>query len=505
VFSVALSPDGKTIVTGCADGKARLWDAATGRSICRPLKHSGDVFSVAFSPDGKTILTGCQDKTARLWDAATGEPLGQPMPHEDPVKSVGFSPDGKTIFTGCLNGAVRLWDVDTRRSLGLPLEHSGMVSSVAFSPDGKTILTGGSDRTARLWDAATGRPLGPPLEHPDYVRSVAFSPDGRSLLAAGSMTARIWDAPAPLPDDLPRLAAWVETAIGLRLDEQGSIQMLDAVAWRERRRSLEQLGGPPPADPTSRLDPILFGEDPAARGDGWKERGLWDRAEAAYAEAIRGRPLNRSIREALAREYAARGHLDRAAATLAEAGRLMPDALVLRRDLGAVLLASGDRAGWRCSNTALLDRFGGTINPWTANQIARSCVLGPEGTTDPERTVRLAEAAVHGAGESGKADALITLGAALYRAGRCDDAIRPLEDAIRAPDEQAAGWAFLAMAHFRLGHGTEARRWLDRLREHQPGTAPAQFWDEREVRLLRSEAEAVILDDPIFPDDPFAH
>ena len=39
------------------------------------------VWSVAFSPDGKTILTGSFDKTARLWDAATGRPLGQPMEH----------------------------------------------------------------------------------------------------------------------------------------------------------------------------------------------------------------------------------------------------------------------------------------------------------------------------------------------------------------------------------------------------------------------------------------
>jgi tetratricopeptide (TPR) repeat protein len=130
--------------------------------------------------------------------------------------------------------------------------------------------------------------------------------------------------------------------------------------------------------------------------------------------------------------------------------------------------------------------------------------LGPEGVTDPERTVRLAEAAVPGAAESGKADALITLGAALYRAGWCDEAIPRLEEANRARDEQAAGWAFLAMAHHRLGHRDEARRWLDKLKGHQPSTDRAWFWYELEVRLLRSEAEAVILYDPAFPDDPFA-
>jgi hypothetical protein len=100
-----------------------------------------------------------------------------------------------------------------------------------------------------------------------------------------------------------------------------------------------------------------------------------------------------------------------------------------------------------------------------------------------------------------------TLGAALYRAGRPAEAIGRLEEEIRARGDQSGprDWAFLALAHHRLGHRAEARRWLDRLREHRPSEDPARFWDELEARLLRSEAEAVILYDPVFPADPFAH
>ena len=78
---------------------------------------------------------------------------------------------------------------------------------------------------------------------------------------------------------------------------------------------------------------------------------------------------------------------------------------------------------------------------------------------------------------------------------------------LRARDDQGSprDWAFLALAHHRLGHRAEARRCLDRLREHRPSEDPARFWDELEVRLLRSEAEALILYDPVFPNDPFAH
>ena len=103
---------------------------------------------------------------------------------------------------------------------------------------------------------------------------------------------------------------------------------------------------------------------------------------------------------------------------------------------------------------------------------------------------------------------LNTVGAVLYRAGRLQDAIRRFDEKVRirlsrgAEDPQ--DWAFLAMAHHRLGHHDDARRWLVRLRTRQRSASAAQFWDEREIYLLRSEAEAVVPYDPIFPADPFA-
>src|SRR5262249_58736083 len=103
-------------------------------------------------------------------------------------------------------------------------------------------------------------------------------------------------------------------------------------------------------------------------------------------------------------------------------------------------------------------------------------------------------------------NSLNTLDAALYRAGRFEDAIRRLEEGIQARSGPSVpqDWAFLALAHHRLGHRAEARRWLDRLREHRPSEDPARVWDELEVRLLRGEAEAVGLRDPVVPHDPFA-
>jgi WD40 repeat protein len=71
VYSVAFSPDGKTLAAGSADGTVGLWDVATGQQIGDPLAApGGPVYSVAFSPDGKTLAAGSADGTIRLWDVA---------------------------------------------------------------------------------------------------------------------------------------------------------------------------------------------------------------------------------------------------------------------------------------------------------------------------------------------------------------------------------------------------------------------------------------------------
>ena len=105
--------------------------------------------------------------------------------------------------------------------------------------------------------------------------------------------------------------------------------------------------------------------------------------------------------------------------------------------------------------------------------------------------------------EISKANGLLTRGLLLYREGRYADAIQRLEEALRIRDNPRAGfekeWASLALAHHRLGHLDEARRLAARLREVNFGARPIRDF------LLKQEAEAVILDDPIFPADPFAH
>ncbi|WP_225823776.1 trypsin-like peptidase domain-containing protein [Streptomyces naphthomycinicus] len=194
VYSVAFSPDGRTLATGSIDHTARLRDMATGKTRIILTGHTGPVWSVAFSPDGRTLATASQDRTVRLWDVATGKTRRILTGHHDWVSWVAFSRDGRTLATASKDHTARLWDVATGKTRIVLKGHHNWVYSVAFSPDGRTLATASKDHTARLWDVATGKPRTTLTGHTDEVWAVQFSPDGRTLATGSSdQTVRLWN------------------------------------------------------------------------------------------------------------------------------------------------------------------------------------------------------------------------------------------------------------------------------------------------------------------------
>jgi hypothetical protein len=112
--------------------------------------HQGRVFSVAISTDKQTIVSGGDDGTVRLWDSK-GKQVAELRGHSGPVNSVAISTDKQTIVSGGYDGTVRLWDSKGKQVAELR-GHQVAVLSVAISTDKQTIVSGGSDGTVRLWD-----------------------------------------------------------------------------------------------------------------------------------------------------------------------------------------------------------------------------------------------------------------------------------------------------------------------------------------------------------------
>jgi WD40 repeat protein len=202
VQAAAFGPDGRKVLTGHDTGWVCLWDLQKRRLVWRDAGHDGKaVRSVAFSPDGHWIVTGGEDRTARLWNLRRKEEV-RCFECRGEVQAVAFSPTGQCVLTGSTDGMARLWRTSNGSEVRCFDAGHGPVHAVAFSPDNCTILTGHGQHLqgeAVLWSVAAAKPL-KTFRHQAEVYAVAFSRDGKTFLTGGQdRAAKLWDGQSLRP------------------------------------------------------------------------------------------------------------------------------------------------------------------------------------------------------------------------------------------------------------------------------------------------------------------
>jgi WD40 repeat protein len=248
VYAVALTPDGKHLVTGSFDNSVRLWELATGKQVKafdKPAGHTKMVLSVAVSPDGSLLATGGADGSLKLWDlpvdlalprvsiprvvqmiggppyavawnvagevvstsgAGSGRQITaaglKPLPHPANINidSIAFHPRNRhLVATGSHDGRIRVYDLTKNALLKEIVAHADKtkanpIYTIAFSPDGGQVLSASFDHSLKLHDAVSGALVRDfkardekafPKGHVYEVYAAAFSPDG-ALIASGS-------------------------------------------------------------------------------------------------------------------------------------------------------------------------------------------------------------------------------------------------------------------------------------------------------------------------------
>ncbi|WP_017663344.1 WD40 repeat domain-containing protein [Baaleninema simplex] len=235
VQALALSPDGRFLVSGGSDATLKFWNLPSGQEQQTWKIHRNIVATIALSPDGKTLASGSRDETAKLVDLQTGEiqhtlrslgEQGRPQ-----IASVAFSRDSKILYMGTDGGNGSYWDANTGRYLGdlgwisrMAVSADGrllvgayiddlvindpksgqtkqtlgtnldVISAVAISPDSSIIASGHHNGEIHLWKTQSARKLTTLTGHSGVVETLVFSPDGKLLASGGEdTTIKLWD------------------------------------------------------------------------------------------------------------------------------------------------------------------------------------------------------------------------------------------------------------------------------------------------------------------------
>ena len=191
VNAAAYSPDGSKVVTGSADGTARVFRVRDGSVIAPLLRHDDGVTDATFSADGRLIATSSLDGTARVW-TATGQ-LVRKFRHGGAVLDVALSADGERLVSLADDATLHVSSVSDQSAPPVVLRDVPG-NRLALSRDGTRAAVIGADRVARVYSLVDGlRPL-TQLENGGLVRAAAFGPSS-GMLATGSADklARVWN------------------------------------------------------------------------------------------------------------------------------------------------------------------------------------------------------------------------------------------------------------------------------------------------------------------------
>lgn len=236
------------------------------------------------------------------------------------------------------------------------------------------------------------------------------------------------------------------------------------------------------------------------RGREQAKRREWKAAVEYYTAAVQQAPDQAAPRIERGNAYGELGLFAKSREDFQRVAELDPKNPEPWYRTALVCIALNDEAGYKRACDELLARFAKTNDPRVASPLAYTCVALPGAVDTSDVLIHWGEVATPLFQGNER-----VLGAALYRAGRYDEAVRKLEQSARLTTPVAWDWLFLAMSYCRLGHVaqardnlTKARCWIraaDANRGNKPGATRTSWhsWNERaEVRALQREAETLL-------------
>lgn len=244
VRALAVSSDGKRLVSASFDTTAIIWSLASGTAEKVLRFHEGAVNAVVVLQDGRFATSG-EDARIAIWQPGQDKPETVLQGHTAPVVSLAVSPDGKTLASASWDNTARLWPLGGGASRVLE-GHQQNVNGIAFAPDGRAVVTAGYDLTLRIWPLAGG---GSPtiMTLPTPLNSVVVAPGGDIITAGATGKVYFLSAAGEMKGEVEAAAVPI-IALALsgdgRLVAASSVRGAIAIIEHDTRKLERTLVGP---------------------------------------------------------------------------------------------------------------------------------------------------------------------------------------------------------------------------------------------------------------------
>ena len=193
--SAAISRNNRRVLTGGADGTARVWSGQSGRRVHTLTEHSGHAVAVAFSPNGAYAASASTDGVGRIWRSGDWGLSTVLTGHTHALTNISFSADGEHVVTTAKDGTARVSHTESGEELFVMSGHDDWVTSAAFTGGaGSSIVTASQDGTARVWDAVSQPELDELASLAAPIVAVEVLEDGRVRAATSDGQQHVLDA-----------------------------------------------------------------------------------------------------------------------------------------------------------------------------------------------------------------------------------------------------------------------------------------------------------------------
>ncbi|KAG2036657.1 WD40-repeat-containing domain protein, partial [Suillus americanus] len=139
IRSISYFPDGQRMISGSQDTTARQWDLKAGKEIEKAryvCENSKEVYAVAISRDGRWVVTGGDDDCAELKAREVETGIVKTFEgHPRRINCIDISVDNTQLASGSEDETVRIWSLDTGELMAGPFKSVDCVGAVRFSPD----------------------------------------------------------------------------------------------------------------------------------------------------------------------------------------------------------------------------------------------------------------------------------------------------------------------------------------------------------------------------------